>query len=125
MTRARVVYGILWLLTLIAYSVPWASIDGETYIGWNFTVPFSITYLIGLLLGLIVLTVKYKPVGLTIVAGVLMILGVIGGFIGFGIGKIIAELVEPVEVTTEPGIGLAFLFALIFLVAGAVTAKRL
>lgn len=125
MTRARVVYGILWLLTLIAYSVPWASIDGETYIGWNFTVPFSITYLIGLLLGLIVLTVKYKPVGLTIVAGVLMILGVIGGFIGFGILEITAELAEPVEVTTEPGIGLAFLFALIFLVAGAATAKRL
>ena len=125
MTRARVVYGILWLLTLIAYSVPWASIDGETYIGWNFTVPFSITYLIGLLLGLIVLTVKYKPVGLTIVAGVLMILGVIGGFIGFGILEITAELAEPVKVTTEPGIGLAFLFALIFLVAGAVTAKRL
>lgn len=90
MTRARVVYGILWLLTLIAYSVPWASIGGETYIGWNFTVPFSITYLIGLLLGLIVLTVKYKPVGLTIVAGVLMILGVIGGFIGFGILEITA-----------------------------------
>jgi len=125
MTRARVVYGILWLLTLIAYSVPWASIDGETYIGWNFTVPFSITYLIGLLLGLIVLTVKYKPVGLTIVAGVLMILGVIGGFIGFGILEITAELAKPVEVTTEPGMGLAFLFALIFLVAGAITAKRL
>jgi hypothetical protein len=92
MVKYRVVYAILWLLAVIAYSLPWATVDGQTFVGWNFTIPFSITYLIGLLLGLVVLIARFKPVTMTIVAGVLMLLGVVGAFLGLGALAILVGL---------------------------------
>jgi hypothetical protein len=69
---------------VIAYSLPWATVDGRSYVGWNSTVPFSTTYLTGLPLGLVVLVARFKPVTMTIIAGVLMLLGVAGAFLGLG-----------------------------------------
>ncbi|MEM3975114.1 MAG: hypothetical protein QW320_12160 [Ignisphaera sp.] len=121
----RIIYGILWLLTVIMYSLPWAKVNDEIYTGWNFTLPFSVTYLIGILLGLIVLIVRYKPVLMTIVAGVLMILGVVGTSVGFGgVMAIIGGLVGA-KVSWEAGIGGAFLFAMIYMVAGAYAGKKM
>jgi hypothetical protein len=93
LVKYRVVYAILWLLTVIAYSAPWASADGKSFVGWNFTVPFSITYLIGIVLGLVVLVVKFEPVAMTIVAGVLMILGMAGAVFGYGMMVALAGFV--------------------------------
>jgi len=39
--------------------------------------PFSSTYVIGILIGLVVLITRFKPVAMTIVAGVLTILGLV------------------------------------------------
>ena len=78
-------YGILWILTVVAYSIPWARVEGQTFVGWNFTVPFSITYVIGIILGLIVLATKRWAFGLTIAAGILMLLGVAGAMFGYTI----------------------------------------
>ena len=41
MVSYRAVYAFLWLLAVIAYSLPWATVDGRSYVGWNLTVPFS------------------------------------------------------------------------------------
>jgi len=81
--KYRVIYVALWLLTVVAFSVPWASIDGETCTGWRFLVllPFSgltYMYLIGMLIGLMVLITKSKPATTTIATGALMILGLVG-----------------------------------------------
>lgn len=123
--RWRVVYGVLWILALIAYSVPWASTsDGRVFYGWNFTISFSITYLIGLLLGLVVLAIKWHPVSVTIVAGILMILGIVGASFGLGIAKVLWGLAG-VEIRAEGGIGLAFIISLIYMVGGAIIGKRM
>jgi hypothetical protein len=58
----RIIYGLLWFMTLIAYSLPWTKVNDEIYSGWSFTVPFSFTYIIGILLGLIVLIIKFKTI---------------------------------------------------------------
>jgi hypothetical protein len=113
MVKYRVVYAILWLLAVIAYSLPWATVDGNSYVGWNFTIPFSITYLIGLLLGLVVLIVRFKPVAMTIVAGVLMLLGVVGAFLGLGALAILAGLAGG-RASPEAGIGLALVVSIIY-----------
>ncbi|RLE64743.1 MAG: hypothetical protein DRJ47_06990 [Thermoprotei archaeon] len=120
----RVIYSILWLLTLIAYSVPWARTSENVFIGWNFTMPFSITYLIGLLIGLIVLAIKWKPVEATILAGILEFLGIAGAYVGIGAGAIIGALARE-EMTSEWGIGLAFLVVLIYTVLGAIAGKKM
>jgi len=83
-SKWRIIYGILWLLTVIAYSVPWARAGDKVFVGWNFTIPFSITYLIGILLGLIVLVTRFKPITMTVIAGILMLLGVVGAYLGLG-----------------------------------------
>jgi len=122
--KYRVTYAVLWLLTAIAYFVPWASVDGETYTGWQFTVPFSFTYLIGMLIGLVVLITKFKPITMTIAAGVLMILGIIGAFLGYGLAKVI-WWIAGAEVTTEAGIGFAFIASMLYMVAGAYAGKKM
>ena len=122
--KYRIIYGILWLLTLIAYSVPWIRADDTVYVGWNFTIPFSITYLIGLLLGLIVLAIKWKPVVVTVIAGILMLLGILGAFFGIGMMKILGTIVGK-EVVHEAGIGFAFLMSIIYMVCGAIVGKRI
>jgi hypothetical protein len=121
----RIVYALLWFLTLVTYSLPWASTsDGEVFYGWNFTMPFSITYLIGMLLGLIVLATKWKPIPMTVVAGVLMILGFFGASIGMGMMTGVGWLVGK-TVKAEGGIGLSFLTSIIYMVGGAVTGKKM
>ena len=122
--KYRVVYAILWLLTVIAYSVPWASADGKSFVGWNFTVPFSITYLIGIVLGLVVLVVKFKPVAMTIVAGVLMILGVAGAVFGYGMMVALAGFVGS-QAKAEAGMGLALLLSIVYTVLGAHVGRKM
>jgi hypothetical protein len=109
---------------MIAYSLPWATVDSKLYVGWNFTIPFSITYFIGLLLGLIVLIVKFKPVMMTIIAGILMLLGIVGAFLGLGTLTILAGFVGS-KVNTEAGIGFALIMSIIYTVLGAYVGKKL
>jgi hypothetical protein len=123
MQKYRIIYFILWLLTVIAYSVPWARVDSELYIGWSFTLPFSITYVIGIMLGLVVLILRSWPVILTIIAGILMLLGVasasvlyIAGAGLFFFGRIFRA---------EAGTWFAFLMSIIFTVAGAYVGKKM
>jgi len=124
MKKARIFYGILWALATIAYFTPWAKVNGEVYTGWQFTVPFSFTYLIGIILGIIVLTTKWRKTAMTIVAGILMILGVLGGAFGYAIGAAVAGLVGKTA-TTEVGSGLALLLSIIYTVAGTIIARRM
>jgi uncharacterized membrane protein len=122
--KYRLIYAVLWLLTVVAYSVPWASADGETFIGWSFTVPFSITYLIGVLLGLIVLAVRFRPVTMTIAAGALMILGVAGAMLGYGAMAALAGLTGA-KARAEAGMGLALILSMLYMVAGAYVCRRM
>ena len=122
--KYRVVYAILWLLAVIAYSTPWATVDGKSYVGWNFTMPFSITYLVGLILGLVVLVVRFKPVAMTIVAGILMLLGVVGAFLGLGVAAVLAGLAGG-RASPEAGMGLALIVSIIYTVLGAYVGKKL
>jgi hypothetical protein len=124
MVKYRVVYAILWLLAVIAYSLPWATVDGQIFVGWNFTIPFSITYLIGLILGLVVLIARFKPVAMTIVAGILMLLGIVGAYLGLGALAILAGLAGG-EAKAEAGIGLALIVSIIYTVLGAYVGKKL
>lgn len=68
-------YLFLWGLTFISYFLPWISINQEMYSG--FELASSFTYLVGLAFGLVVLYTKLNPVTLTIVAGILMFIGVL------------------------------------------------
>jgi len=122
--KHRVIYAILWLLTVIAYSIPWATADGQTFVGWNFTVPFSITYVIGILLGLIALIVRYKSVSMTITAGILMILGVVGALVScYSMGVLSGSTATKVHI--EAGVGFAFILSIVYMVAGAYFSKRM
>jgi len=120
----RIIYGLLWFITLIAYSLPWAKVNDEIYSGWSFTVPFSFTYVIGILLGLIVLIIKFKPIVMTIIAGILMFLGVIGGAFGYSLGAMLHGLVGA-KATMEAGMGVAFLFTIIYMIGGALAGKKM
>jgi len=124
MGRARVFYGILWFLATLAYFLPWAKVDSEVYTGWHFTVPFSFTYLIGITLGLVVLVTEWKKVAMTIIAGILMMLGVLGGMFGYAIGEALVGLAGKTA-ATDVGFGIAFLFSIIYTVAGALVAKSM
>lgn len=106
----RLLYALLWLLTVVAYSVPWMSATSawggaEVFTGWSFTIPFSITYFIGMLLGLTVLLTRFSPVAATIASGVLMFLGIVGAGIGVGMAKAVGAVSKMVggnvEVTIE------------------------
>jgi len=92
--------------------------------GWNFTVPFSITYVIGILLGLIALIVRYKPVLMTIIAGILMILGVVGALLGYSLMAALSTFTGA-KTSIEAGVGLAFIVSIIYMVAGAYCCKRM
>lgn len=121
--RGRIFYAILWILTVLAYSVPWARAESTVFVGWNFTIPFSITYVIGIILGLIVLATKRWAFGLTILAGILMLLGIVGAAFGYGImaalGPFAGERIE-----LEAGIGLAFLLSIIYMIGGAILVRK-
>jgi hypothetical protein len=107
MQKYRIIYFILWLLTVIAYSMPWARVDSELYIGWSFTLPFSITYVIGIV---------------TIIAGILMLLGVASASVLYieGVGPFFFGRIF----RAEAGTWFAFLMSIIFTVAGAYVGKK-
>jgi len=123
MEKAKVGYSILWLLATIAFFLPWASSDSEVYSGLNFVVPFSFTYLIGILLGLIVILTKKWKFALTILAGILMILGVLGAVLGYSIAGALAEFTGG-KISTEYGFGLSLLLSIVYLVVGSVLARK-
>jgi len=68
---------------------------------------FSITYVIGILLGLIVLIGSFKPVTTTIATGTLMLLGLAGATFGYGAMAPLADFTEA-KVTRKASMGLAF-----------------
>ena len=124
MRVARAVYCVLWFLTLVAYSVPWARIGEEIYTGWSFTIPFSITYLIGLVLGLVVLITRWHPIAMTIIAGVLMLIGVAMAYTAIGFAKILETFLEE-KVRVEAGLGLAILAPIVYMVLGTIVGKKM
>ncbi|RLI86906.1 MAG: hypothetical protein DRO98_04780 [Archaeoglobales archaeon] len=67
-----------------------------------------LTYLIGLLFGLIVLISKKWSFGLSLASGILMIVGVAGGASGAVVGQMVGELARR-KFIALPGIGFAFL----------------
>ena len=126
--KYRVIYAILWLLTVVAFSVPWARFDDETYIGWRLLIclPFSIlmcAYLLGMLIGLAVLTARSitrsSVTKMTTAAGGLMIFGLVWAFPVY----MLAEIFH--KVTIEPGMGFAFIASILYMIAGAYVGKRM
>jgi len=117
-TIYRVVYTILWILTIVAFSIPWARFDSEVYTGWRLLIliPFSIimyAYPLGILIGLtILISWSSNIVKLTIAAGGLMIIGLAGAFPVY----IAAEIFHKVSI--ELGIGLAFTASVLYIVGG-------
>jgi len=120
----RVLYGILCLLALWAFLSPWTKIDGTTYTGLSFVVPFSLTYLIGLVLAFVVLFTAYRAVGLTITAGILMLLGVVGGVLGAGIAGGLAQVAGKTGAHVATGLVSALLISIIYTIAGAIIGNR-
>jgi len=126
--KYRVIYAVLWLLTVVAFSVPWARFDDETYIGWRLLIflPFSTlmyAYLLGMLIGLMVLTTRpitqSSVVKMTIMAGGLMIFGLVGAFPVY----MVAEIFH--RVTIEAGMGFAFIASMLYMIAGAHVGRRM
>lgn len=123
MEKSRGVYGVLLGLTILAYSIPWYSAGEETFVGWEFTLPFTISYVIGIALGLIVLFTKKASFVLTIVAGVLMVIAVaIATVTGEAMG-LLGELAGE-EVTTEAGMAFAWLMSLAYLIGGSILCRK-
>ncbi len=87
MSSWRIIYGGLVIIAIIAYFMPWADNGQQALFGWQMILPLSFTYFIGLILGIVIFATNYKPVGLSIFAGILMIIGVVisGGLIGVGV----------------------------------------
>jgi predicted PurR-regulated permease PerM len=124
MVSYRAAYALLRLLTVIAYSLPWATVDGRPYVGWNLTVSFSTAYLMGLPLGLVVLVAGFRPVTMAIIAGVLVLLGVAGAFLGLGAAAVLAGLARG-RANPEAGMGLALLVSMVYTVLGAYVGRKL
>jgi FtsH-binding integral membrane protein len=108
----------------VAFSLPWYSTGEKSYSGWNFVIPFSMTYLIGIILGFIVLITRLMPFGLTIAAGVLMLVGVAVGVLGGEVGVAVSELTGETG-SAQGGIGFAFVMSIIYLILGAWLGKRM
>ena len=124
MRKYRLIYGVLWLAAVAVYSVPWIRLDGDVYTGWNCTLPFSLPYVIGLLLGLLVLLTTRLPFGLSLAAGILMILGVVGAVFGYYFAELVATLAGG-NVAMEPGMCIAFLYSLVYTVAAPVIGRKI
>ncbi|AFL66914.1 hypothetical protein [Desulfurococcus amylolyticus] len=86
--------------------------------------PFTTTYLIGLLLGLIALVTKQHSTVLTIAGSILMILGIVGAFLEAGVAYAIGASAG-MEVSMEWGMGFALLATIVYMVVGAVIAKKM
>ena len=125
MTGWKITYGILVLIALVAFVMPWMNAGGQSIAGWEMIIPFSFTYLIGLILAIIILFTSYKPVGLTIFAGILMLIGVIasGTVVGF-----IAGMSQAAQTAGGPevgsGVGLAMLISLFYTILGPIAGNH-
>ena len=99
--------------------MPWFSIHGQIFPGWATILPFSFTYFLGLILGIVILSTTYKPVGLTIFAGILMIIGVFvtGAFVGLG-----AALSGGSQLSG--GFALAFIVSIIYAIVGPIAGNK-
>jgi len=118
--RYRLIYGVLWPLTVVVYLMPWARVDGNIIPGCAFAIHYTVTYFIGILIGLIVLTTEYNPIPMTIIAGVLMIFGFIGG------EWALSETAKHARVVVaEWGMVLSFFTSMIYMVAGAYIGKKM
>ncbi len=100
----RAIYVLLWLTSLLVCSAPWVCVGNKCWSGWNFTYPFSFTYLLGLLLQLVAALTYYSPVALSLLSGVLMLLGVMGAISGVVIAEVFLG-----NSPEQAGLGVAFL----------------
>ena len=121
----RFFYGILCALTLVAYVLPWARIGDKAYTGLQFTLPFSFPYLVGLMLAFVVLFTTYRPVGLTITAGILLLVGVFGGIIGVAIVSAVARLADKSSYEIRSGLVLAFLMSILYTIIGSIAGNKM
>lgn len=64
-----------WILCLIAYLMPWAEGNKGILLGFSLA-PFTLPYLIGLIVGLVSLMAKVRKLLLAIAASMLMVFGV-------------------------------------------------
>ncbi len=81
-------YAVLVIIAVVAYVLPWMVIGNQNFPGWTMILPFSFAYFVGLILAIVILFTEYKAVGLSIFAGILMIISVLvsGVIIGLGVG---------------------------------------
>jgi len=88
MKVSRIIYAILVILAIVAYGMPWMITDGQSFPGWAMILPFTFGYFIGLILAVVILFTGYKAVGLSIFAGILMVISILisGVIIGLGAG---------------------------------------
>ena len=118
----KITYGLLLLIVLIAYLLPWYKSADKTLSGIEFILPFTLTYFIGLILGVIVLFTSYKPIGITIVAGILILVGIIGGLIGSGIMGVIEE---NSQIETGAGLVLAIIIFIPYIIVSSIAANKM
>lgn len=104
------------LIAVIAYFMPWIN----TVPGWATILPFSFTYFIGLILGIVIFATEYKPVGLSIFAGILMIIGVI--VTGVLVGLIYS--LSPNGPQFQGGFTIAFLISLVYVILGPIAGNK-
>lgn len=121
----KITYGLLVALAVISYFMPWMSIGSESFPGWGLILPFSFPYFVGLILAIVVLFTEYKAVGLSIFAGILMIISILvsGVMIGFGAGlSAYAHSTDPMEMGS--GFQLATLVSLVYVILGPIVGNK-
>ncbi|KXB00248.1 hypothetical protein AKJ41_04220 [candidate division MSBL1 archaeon SCGC-AAA259O05] len=123
--RSRKIYGVIWVVATIAYFFPWFTTGPFTFTGWGLGNPYSVTYLLGIVIGGIVLLGRVKPFWLTIGGGIAMIFGVIRSYSGMT-GKL-ADVAGASgwKTSIETGFAFAFLMANAFLVLGGWISRRM
>ena len=120
----RITYAVLCVLALVAYFMPWATMGDTSYSGWSGIVPFTFTYFIGLIIALVVLFTRYKAVGLTIFAGILMFIGVLGGIAIAGVAGGLSEAAGGGAAHTGGGMVFAFLISVAYTILGAIAGNK-
>jgi hypothetical protein len=117
----KIVYAILILINIVSYSLTWYRVGEQKFSGWNMMVPFTITFFFGVLLGIVILFTNYKIIGLTILAGILMILGVIGGIIGAGLHA----GVSGINYKIGDGLVLSFINSILYIILGPICGRKI
>jgi len=111
---SRILYGILILVSIWSYFQPWSVLDGQTVIGFATVLPFSFSYFIGLILGIVILFTGYRATGLSIFAGILMIIGTLVA------GMLMGLLSLGGNVTLETGFMTALICSFTFPIFGGI-----